>query len=251
MASSLATIDNPKRHAGIFGNVFSKGGGVDRFLFKKAEEADIGGMFGGTGVPPTRGDQPADTRSFTQKLAEAPIRFAAFAKQQVQKNRQWNRVPLSFHILADLIGRIPAPILLVGCMWYALFSSAYGSSVMGNMISVKKTQNNRFLRFLKGHDAAFGIFYAMNAVSVAVMLLLLTLVARVPLTVVFGIIFSILGVVASVSMEMVCATSDFDTFKQTEAGNSAMLRRRIFLHGAMGAGIASVVLIIPSVAPKR
>jgi hypothetical protein len=220
-------------------------------LFPKGPPKNDGAKGGGKGVMGGLFGKDDDKfslkKTLFQKVADAPTNIASFAKQTAQKKRDWRGVPLFLHLLADLVGRIPGPILLTACMWLTLYCSAYGSTLVGNIISATKAKNNRFLRFIKGHDAAFGIFYAINALWLAIIVLMLTLVARVPLSVVFGILFSAMGVVGSVAMEMVCSTADEDGFREAEGSRDACLRRRLFLHGAMGAGVASVVLIMPKV----
>ena len=220
-------------------------------LFPKGPPEDDGAKGGGKGVFGGMFGKEENKfslkKSLFQKVADAPTNIASFAKQTAQKKREWRGVPLYFHLLADLVGRIPGPLLLTAGIWLTLYSSAYGSTLVGNIISATKAKNSRFLRFVKGHDAAFGIFYAINALWLAIIVLMLTLVARVPLSVIFGILFSAMGVIGSVAMEMVSSTDDGEGFREAEGSLDACLRRRLFLHGAMGAGVASVVLIMPKV----
>jgi predicted cation transporter len=164
-----------------------------------------------------------------------------------KKPSKWGGLLVQVHKLAGLIGHVPVPMLLGVCMWIALISSAYGTSLMGKFISAEKAKKSRFLAFVRGHDAAFGIFYVVNAFGLALIVFLLTLVARVPLTVIAGLVISTLGVTSSVAMEMVCATADDDDFRAQEATREAMLRRRVYLHGAMGISVATVVLLMTKV----
>ena len=160
---------------------------------------------------------------------------------------KWSGLLVQVHRLAGLIGRIPVPMLLGACIWIALISSAYGTSLMGKFISANKAKKSRFLAIVRGHDAAFGIFYVLNAFGLALIVFLLTLVARVPLTVIAGLLISTLGVTSSVAMEMVCATADDDEFREQEATLDAMVRRRVYLHGAMGISVATVILLMTRV----
>ena len=168
------------------------------------------------------------------------------------------RIPVQMHLVAGIASRIPAPIMMGIGIWVALYFSTHssrrltawtGKSRSGIVKFVKRSKLMRAL--LRGHDALFGAVYIGTAMTVAIVMLLLPFAAQVPIGAILGVVLSTVGVVGSISLEMVCSTMDTDEFKAIEYSRPAQISRRMYLHGAMGIAVASIVLIMVNIRPAE
>ena len=146
------------------------------------------------------------------------------------------------YFIGNLLNRIPGPVLLAACVAVTVMNSA---ALVSNDVVVSRKSNNRFLRFLRGHDAGFAMAYIGQATTTIIVLAMATFLVNIPTYVIAGVLFSTIGVCVSVGMEMVCSVMDADDFKDQESSTDAQFRRRMFLHGAFGGAVAVCIIMMP------
>jgi hypothetical protein len=157
------------------------------------------------------------------------------------------KVPKSVHMVSFLMRAIPASVLYLLAVLYAACTSALCALVLEALIKRLRIErlSSRFKFFVnRKHDGTFAMFYTMNIGVAGLVLMGLSMCAmEVPMTLMVALGASAAGVISSAAMETVIAVADSSDFRKREdKGAMPAIRRRLFLHSAMGAAAGAMIM---------
>ena len=175
----------------------------------------------------------------------------AKAKAKAEAEAVPSKAPALFKTAANFVSNIPAFVLLLLGVGAALMMTTGGIAALKSN-ALKKTLGPsayKLVGWIKGTDVTFVIAYFIAAFSIALLLILVTFLARIPVSAIVGILLSSMGIMFSVMIEVVCRSMDDDNYKKTQYTPTADINRRLFLHGPMGAAVAFAVVMMADIGP--
>ena len=152
-------------------------------------------------------------------------------------------------VAAGAIEVLPTAVTMAGFYIVALLAASHGSGWAESSM----TWLTDSFKWIPGRDAAFALAFGCNVVVGTAVLVAVMLYASkmLPFCVILGVLFAAAGIVASVGMEWVVSFSDTPEFAEQEKQPEHTKKRRVYLHGVMGAATALMILAMPMVRPPN
>lgn len=165
------------------------------------------------------------------------------------------RLPPQIHRAISAAASLPEPLLLAAALVSAAVMSTAGAVFLQRRFPglVPRLRRWYFLRKLLRGDGGDAVFLSLYLGAVVVMALVLLVLAcfvqTSPVLALVGLFVSVPGVFLSIFLDGALSFADPEEF-QTEASTlPGGLRRRLGLHAAVGAIVASLVLVLPGLCP--
>ncbi len=166
-------------------------------------------------------------------------------------------VPSSVRATASVIADVPPAIQLGVALLFVTWASVWGAGYIQrhHAAFVRRLQQAPVLRWYLSGDGTDVMFQAIFAFTILAALaglgVLAIITGRFSTTAAAGLVLAFLGVLFSIWVDGNLQFADPDEMRRESRDSEACMRRRAFLHVAIGVCVAVMALVLPGLCPIR